>query len=347
MAVLFVAGEVTGRLLERYTSYMPARRAAFVAPNPFLRTALVPGARSRSGTFEVEVNALGFRGDEISASKKPGTFRIFALGESSTFGWKGASTHHQAWPALLEGKLRAAHPGRTIEVVNAGVPGWNSVQQRINFMLRISALEPDAIVVYHGNNDLQWSWMPDVETKTVYATKMSRDRHNWRNRLLEHSYVFMEIRKRLLYLDRVRLPKHDEPDAAALRMVRRHLEGLIRDAKALDVEVAIGTFAHGFDEAGAPGEFSADERALGVPGSNRFFLRLSHQGVRRSFPIYNAMVRDLAAAEGIPLCELAGAIPKTPEYFVDWCHLTAKGEEAMATRWFETIEAAGWLDAPS
>ena len=42
-------------------------------------------------------------------------------------------SHEEAWPAVLEAKLRAVHPERKIEVVNAGVPGYTSVEQRINF----------------------------------------------------------------------------------------------------------------------------------------------------------------------------------------------------------------------
>jgi lysophospholipase L1-like esterase len=344
LALLFVAGEITGRLLERYAGYLPKRRAdSFVAPNSFLQTALVPGARFRSGPYEIDVNGLGFRGEEISAIKSPGTFRIFALGESTTFGWKGVRTHRQAWPALLEEKLRAAYPSRPIEVVNGGVPGWTSVHQRVNFVLRISKLAPDAILIYHGNNDLGWFWAPDVETKTVYVLDPVPSGDTWWNRLLEHSYILMDLRVRAQMFARFRLDKHDEPDPAALRMLRANLDGLVRDAIGMNAKVAIATFPHALDEHGAPGVFNAEERALGVPAADRFFFYLSHQGVRRSFPAYNAMVVELAAAQGIPVCDLAPAIPKTTEYFIDWCHLSAKGEEAVAARWFETISAAGWL----
>ncbi len=50
--------------------------------------------------------------------------------------------------------MSANNPGRRIEVVNAGVPGHTSVEQRINFMLRISTLQPDAMLNYHANDDL-------------------------------------------------------------------------------------------------------------------------------------------------------------------------------------------------
>ena len=151
--VLLIA-EFAGRLLEQYAGYMPRRSASYAEGNPYLRTALIPGTLFQSAPFRVEVNSLGFRGPEIQIPKPPGTFRIFALGESSTFGWKGVTSHKQAWPAVLEAKLKAAHPGRNIEVVNAGVPGYTSIEQRINFTLRVSRLEPDAVLIYHGNNDL-------------------------------------------------------------------------------------------------------------------------------------------------------------------------------------------------
>src|SRR5262245_34116644 len=50
-------------------------------------------------------NRLGFRGDEIAEPKEPGTFRIFALGSSSTHGWRVASNEF-TWPGQLQKILR-------------------------------------------------------------------------------------------------------------------------------------------------------------------------------------------------------------------------------------------------
>jgi len=303
---------------------------------------LVPGIRFTSGPIRIEVNSLGFRGGEIAVPKPPGTFRIFAVGESTTFGWKGVTSHREAWPARLEAKLRAAHPGRTIEVINAGVPGYTSVEQRVNFMLRISKLEPDALVIYHGNNDIGWSWVPDVEIMTIYGRDAVTPSTGF-DRLLEYSYVYMELRSRLDLFGRANVLKHDDPDPNALHMLKSNLQGLIDDARRMNLKLAIGTFAHALDEQGLPGVFSDDERALSVPAVGQWFDGLSAQGVRKSFPIYNASVRDLATANGMALAEIAPAIPKTPEFFTDWCHFTVKGEEIAAAQWFAAIEAAGWF----
>ena len=87
--IVFALGEITGRLLEQYAGYMPRRAIGYAAGNPYLRTALVPGIQFQSGPFHVDVNSLGFRGPEIPIPKPAGVFRVFALGESTTFGWKG------------------------------------------------------------------------------------------------------------------------------------------------------------------------------------------------------------------------------------------------------------------
>ncbi len=345
LVCVFLLGEIAGRLLEQYAGYMPRRSASYTEGNPYLRSALIPGVRFKSGPFSVDVNSLGFRGPEIQMPKPPGTFRIFALGESSTFGWKGAVSHEHAWPALLEAKLRSAYPGRPIEVVNAGVPGYTSIEQRINFMLRISRLQPDAILIYHGNNDLNWSWVPDVETKLVYGRGLSIAPPGRFDRLVDFSYVLMEIRSRMNLFSRSSQSKRDDVDVAAIRMLKSNVSGLIDDARRAGLKVAIGTFVHGLNESGLPGQFSEDEVKLGVPAVGRWFENIGPEGIRRSFPVYNEMVRDLARTEGIALTESAKGIPGTPEFLTDWCHFTAKGEQRMAQLWFETVEKAGWLVA--
>lgn len=343
VVVVLVLGEITGRLLEQYAGYMPRRAIGYATGNPYLRTALVPGIQFQSGPFHVDVNSLGFRGPEIPIPKPPGVFRIFAVGESTTFGWKGIRSHEEAWPALLEAKLRAAHPDRQFEVVNAGVPGYTSIEQRINFMLRVSHLEPDAILLYHGNNDLNWSWVPDLRTKLIYGRGETIGQPGGFAQLIDYSYVLMEIRSRVNLLNRSSRIKHDDVDLAALQMLEQNLRGLIAEARRANVKVAIGTFSHGLNETGGPDQYNSDEATLGVPAVGRWFENLSPQGLRHSFPLYNDMVRGLARVEGLPLAEPAKHVPPTPEFHTDWCHFTAKGEQLMAQIWFDTLENSGWF----
>lgn len=71
----------------------------------------------------IRVNKLGFRGPEITAERSPGSLRIVAMGDSTTFGLYG---HDCPYPAQLQQGLDAMLPERKIEVVNAGVEGYSS-----------------------------------------------------------------------------------------------------------------------------------------------------------------------------------------------------------------------------
>jgi lysophospholipase L1-like esterase len=341
--LLYLGAEVALHWMAKVGYWVPPLQTwGIYRANPYMRYALIPNTHIRLGSTRVDINRLGFRGEEIAVPKVPGTFRIFAIGESTTFGW-GAPTHREAWPALLEAKLRSSFPEQRIEIVNAGIPGATSVEQRIDYMLRISRLQPDAILIYHGNNYISfWSWVPEIQTNQLYAYACP-PAPGWLSQLLDHSYLYMWGLTRMSFWRRANRPKHDEPDLAALAMLKNNLKGFVADARRMNVRVALATFAHGFDEQGTPGIYNEDERRLSVPRAVATFGNLSPQGARASFPLYNAAVRELAASEGLPLCDLAPAVPQTTQFHTDWCHLTAQGEEVVAKLWFETLRKAGWF----
>lgn len=97
---------------------------------------------SASGTFQcneyriqLRTNSWGLRGPEVN-SADPTPLRILVLGDSYAFGW-GVS-NEDAFPRRLERLLRARAPGRPVEVINAGVPGYG-FHQRIRMLKLIRA----------------------------------------------------------------------------------------------------------------------------------------------------------------------------------------------------------------
>src|SRR4029077_10610808 len=86
----------------------------------------------------VSTNAQGLRHDGDIGKKNPGSFRIVCLGDSVTFGFrvpmvfpKSPHEFHHAlfpYPELSEKKLRAANPGKHIEVIPLAVPSYTSYQ---------------------------------------------------------------------------------------------------------------------------------------------------------------------------------------------------------------------------
>jgi len=104
-------------------------------------------------------NSLGYRGKEFNLTKGKNIIRIVALGGSTTWG-DGATNDSTTYPAILEEILNDKFETLTIEVINAGVPGYNSAESFINLVFRASKIEPDIVLVYHTHNDLKPATFP-------------------------------------------------------------------------------------------------------------------------------------------------------------------------------------------
>ncbi len=91
--------------------------------------------------------------DRLQVRDSHADYRILCLGDSFTFGI-GASDRDHAWPAILQAKLRAALPGRSVDVINAGLPGQNSSTLREHLIERLAAVRPQVVVVCCGINNL-------------------------------------------------------------------------------------------------------------------------------------------------------------------------------------------------
>jgi tetratricopeptide (TPR) repeat protein len=91
-----------------------------------------------------------FNPQSFPAKKAPGTYRIFTLGGSTTYGhpWRD-STSFTAW---LREMLRDAEPGRRYEVINCG--GISYASYRVAKLAEeLRAYEPDLFIVYNGHNE--------------------------------------------------------------------------------------------------------------------------------------------------------------------------------------------------
>lgn len=105
-------------------------------------------------------NKHGFRGKELSGDSS--LFRIVCLGGSTTYG-TGVDDYRQSYPYLLEGHLKELGLNQ-VEVINAGVPGYGSLEILLNYQLLISELKPDLIIIYSGINDImaRMVWPPEA-----------------------------------------------------------------------------------------------------------------------------------------------------------------------------------------
>ena len=97
-------------------------------------------------------NSLGFRGEDFPIRKPAGTFRIAAVGGSTTYSID-VQDYRLSYPQLLEERLHA-DGFDYVEVVNAGSTAYSSHQNLMNLQFRVLPLQPDLIILYQGFNDI-------------------------------------------------------------------------------------------------------------------------------------------------------------------------------------------------
>jgi hypothetical protein len=95
-------------------------------------------------------NADGFR-DAPRGAKRQGVPRVLVLGDSYTFGW--GIVDGEAYPQRAEALLRER--GLDAEVINAGVPGYNTEQESFLLDELMPKYRPDMVVVGYVMNDAE------------------------------------------------------------------------------------------------------------------------------------------------------------------------------------------------
>jgi lysophospholipase L1-like esterase len=110
-----------------------------------------PGGVDQDRTFPYRTNDHGLR-DRDRLGKTPGTRRVLVLGDSYTWGY--AVAEEEAYPPTAERLLKdRGHPD--IEVINGGVPDYNSRQQRQLLERLLPVYQPDAVFLGYVVNDAE------------------------------------------------------------------------------------------------------------------------------------------------------------------------------------------------
>lgn len=132
-------------------------------------TGVFPGGVDTKRTFPYRTNAEGLR-DRDRPAKTPGTKRVLVMGDSYTWGY--AVAEEEAFPQVAERVL--AERGRPdIEVINGGVPDYNSRQERQLLEQLIPIYQPDAVVLGYVVNDAEPSTAMPVPPEEAYRHSTS------------------------------------------------------------------------------------------------------------------------------------------------------------------------------
>lgn len=121
--------------------------------NPKLSFAHNPNGHAFLMGVNVQINSQGLRDYEYPMTKPAGVYRIMLLGDSTTFGW--GVPLNDTTSKILERSLNAKHlPGYDrVEVLNAGVGNYDTVQEVTYYQTRGRAFHPDLVVLVYFIND--------------------------------------------------------------------------------------------------------------------------------------------------------------------------------------------------
>jgi len=132
----------------------------------------------------VHFNERGLRDDTIKP-KAPSEYRILALGDSVTFGW--GVVQPDIFPARLQ-RILSAELRRPVRVINAGVAGYNTVQEHTFFRMEGLSLQPDLVVLLYHPNDIEPH--PPSNEAIVETSYQEQSPPQVLNLLLEQSWLY-------------------------------------------------------------------------------------------------------------------------------------------------------------
>lgn len=107
----------------------------------------------RGARHQTNLDGQRARSFEPFARPKPaGVFRVLLLGDS--YAYAQSVDYEASFGAELERRLGARTASAKVEVINTGVPGYNTAQEATYLAARGMAYQPDCIVILFVTNDL-------------------------------------------------------------------------------------------------------------------------------------------------------------------------------------------------
>ena len=134
---------------------------SLVAYSPGAGYRLAPSLRVTAFDTTISTNAHGIRMDAPLGKKPPTRARVACYGDSLTFG-AGVSAG-EAYPAVLQEKLRAFFPAHDIEVINMSVPGHTVLRGEAFIAETFAEVRPDVLVTDYFSEDITASGILDSE----------------------------------------------------------------------------------------------------------------------------------------------------------------------------------------
>jgi lysophospholipase L1-like esterase len=155
-----------------------------------------PGARYETNSIAYAHDGLGLRvaarvaPDSEPAAKAAGAFRVLCVGDSTTYRLGVAES--QTWVRRLAADLDAhAPPARRFEVLNAGVPAYNTRDEAALLDDLVPRLAPDLVVLGWYPNDLERLGSHLLDDGSLISDPLEVP-ESWKPLLL-HSWLYRRV----------------------------------------------------------------------------------------------------------------------------------------------------------
>lgn len=283
---------------------------------------------------------VGRYGERYPFRKAPGTFRVVALGGSTTQDKVG----DEHYPLILERMLKAQYPGRKIEVINTGESSYATPHLIILLSLDVLSWNPDLIIASENFNDLLAAYFPGfkVDYSNKYGLKQFMPQQQITQQLLGWSHLYWIVRSRLQVMwyrfytrdgdpyIRASYGMEAPPEAAAV--FRRNWETFVAIARSRGIPVILGS------QPLEPSEEYWDKHMRFKPYNNvaRYPLHaefISHHAQ------YNHIIESVAEKTGVYFIDNNALLGTDPSLFVDFLHYTKPGLHALAKNYYDFILA--------
>lgn len=159
---------------------------------------LLPGLDVEFLGKRLVTNRDGFRGPPREHAKPANGYRIVGLGDSVLFGW--GVDYEEAGLPKLEALVQRALPGKVVEAIDTGVPGYNTAMEFEVLREKGLAFAPDLVIVDFVGNDLDlpnylWSAPNYWSLDRSFLYDMVWRWRSWKGAELNGPFVWAPVRE--------------------------------------------------------------------------------------------------------------------------------------------------------
>ena len=294
-----------------------------------------------SGINTITTDAKGFRTLNPVSYISDDTFRIFAIGASTTEQIYVDDT--ETWSSLIQLKLDGLSK-EDVEVINAGVSGLRARQMHATQQY-VEAFHPDFMIILAGVNDWNRQIAPALHEKDYTITDSvifiaARNFYNflsWKyNKSYEKSY---KVYSGDAHARQIR-------NRASVPEISLSIEDVSLDYKHWISKIAdncdMGNYSCMFVT--QPSAYSskvskelADKLWMTPPGAP---YKYSIDSMSHVSDIYNEWLKVFAKSKNLKVCDAASNLPPTTEVFFDDVHFNENGSRLMARVIYECLITA-------